>query len=136
MRYYAKRFSIIQKKINKDNQYEGFENDIVLASFINYMKLALYHRKLNYFRKMKLRRDKEVSIDELKEKPSDNSEIEIEFPIEHLLNDKERYLLELRYKYGLNYKEISTITNESVYTLWKRRERAVDKIKKVLEDWL
>ena len=100
------------------------------------MKLALYHRKLNYFRKMRLRREKEVSIDELKEEPSDNSEIEIEFPIEHLLNDKERYLLELRYKYGLNYKEISTITNESVYTLWKRRERAVDKLKKVLEDWL
>ena len=33
------------------SKYE-LEDDIVLAKFINYMQLALYHRRLNYYRNL------------------------------------------------------------------------------------
>ena len=42
-----------------------FEDDIVLAKFINYMQKALYHRRLNYFRNLKGIRKCEVSINQI-----------------------------------------------------------------------
>ncbi len=99
------------------------EDDIVLAKFINYMQIALYHRKLNYFRDLARTRECEVSINEIEEHKAkepvadDISDIGV-------LNHKDIYLLNLHYKYGLNYKEISNIIGEKIDTLKKRRHRA------------
>lgn len=40
------------------------EDDVVLAKFINYMQKVLYHRRLNYFRDLKMMRECEVSIND------------------------------------------------------------------------
>lgn len=85
------------------------EDDIVLAKFINYMQKALYHKRLNYYRDFERMRECEVSINDI-------------------------YLLNLHYKYGLSYIEISKITGEKVCTLKQRRNRALAKLKKKLED--
>lgn len=112
---------------------EELEDDIVLAKFINYMQIALYHRKLNYFRDLARTRECEVSISEIEEHKAkepvtdDISDIGV-------LNTKDIYLLNLHYKYGLNYKEISNITGEKIDTLKKRRHRALAKLKKRMED--
>lgn len=112
---------------------EILEDDIVLAKFINYMQIALYHRKLNYFRELEKTRECEVSINEIED-------YRVKEPIKDDLSDigvlthKDIYLLNLHYKYGLNYKEISNITGEKIDTLKKRRHRALAKLKKRMED--
>lgn len=108
------------------------EDDITLAKFINYMQIALYHRRINYFRDLKRREATEVEINKLKEGREDYTTIDI--PNTNVLNDKEIYLLNLHYKHGLSYEEISKITNEKICTLKQRRNRAVEKLKKKLEE--
>ncbi len=109
------------------------EEDIVLAKFITYMQKALYHRRLNYFRDLKSIRECEVSINNI-----ENYKV-VEPVIEDISNigvltNKEIYLLNLHYKHGLSYKEISKITGEKICTLKQRRSRAISKLKKRLED--
>lgn len=109
------------------------EDDIVLAKFINYMQKALYHRRLNYFRDFERMRECEVSINEIED-------YRIKEPITEDLSDmgvltnKDVYLLNLHYRHGLSYTEISNITGEKVCTLKQRRNRALAKLKKRMED--
>ena len=112
---------------------EELEDDIVLAKFINYMQIALYHRKLNYFRDLARTRECEVSISEIEDYRIKEPVVEDISNI-GILNHKDIYLLNLHYKYGLNYKEISNITGEKIDTLKKRRHRALAKLKKRMED--
>lgn len=113
------------------SNYE-LEDDITLAKFINYMQIALYHRRINYFKDLKRREETEVEINKLKEGREDY--IAMDLPTTNILNDKEIYLLNLHYKHVLSYEEISKITNEKVCTLKQRRNRAVEKLKKKLEE--
>lgn len=108
------------------------EDDITLAKFINYMQIALYHRRINYFRELKRREAAEVEINKLEEGREDY--LVMDLPNTNVLNDKEIYLLNLHYKHGLSYEEISKITNEKVCTLKQRRNRAVEKLKRKLEE--
>lgn len=109
------------------------EDDIVLAKFINYMQKALYHRRLNYFRDFERMRECEVSINEIEDYRVKEPVID-DISNMGVLNHKEIYLLNLHYKHGLSYTEISKITNEKTYTLKQRRNRAITKLKKKLED--
>ncbi|MCI8587018.1 MAG: sigma-70 family RNA polymerase sigma factor [Clostridia bacterium] len=113
------------------SNYE-FEDDVTLAKFINYMQKALYHRRLNYFRDFKRMREWEVSINEIED--CKNKYIVTDFLSTNILNDKEMYLLNLHYNHGLTYTEISKITNEKVCTLKQRRNRAIAKLKRKVED--
>ena len=109
-----------------------FVDDIVLAKFINYMELALFHRRLNYFRDLERIQEYETNIDEVKIYNDEKFNIQnIETDI---LNDKEKYLFYLLYNRGLSYEQISKITNEKVGTLKQRRMRALAKLKKELEE--
>ena len=112
---------------------EELEDDIVLAKFINYMQKALYHKRLNYYRDFERMRECEVSINEIEDYRIKEPVVEDISNI-GILNHKDIYLLNLLYKYGLSYIEISKITGEKVCTLKQRRNRALAKLKKKLED--
>ena len=109
------------------------EDDIVLAKFINYMQKALYHRRLNYFRDFERMRECEVSINEIEDYRIKESVTE-DLSDMGVLTNKDVYLLNLHYKHGLSYTEISNITGEKVCTLKQRRNRALAKLKKRMED--
>ena len=106
---------------------EKQEDDIVLAKFINYMKEALYHKRINYFRNLNKIQEYEVSVQEVEDtifkEPTDEEILNM-----NVLNQKEIYLLNLHYKHGLSYSEISKITQEKVSTLKQRRNRAIAKL--------
>lgn len=110
---------------------EELEDDVVLAKFINYMQKALYHRKLNYFRDFESMKEYEISINEVEDYSIKEPVID-DISSLGVLTNKELYLLNLHYKLGLNYTEISKITNEKICTLKKRRNRAIAKLKKKL----
>lgn len=111
-------------------KYE-LEDDIVLAKFINYMKLALYHRRLNYYRNLQRIEEFETNITEAIHFVE---EINIKTPDINVLKEKEIYLLNLLYNHGLKYEQISSITGEKIDTLKKRRQRALEKLKEIMED--
>ena len=112
---------------------EKQEDDIVLAKFINYMKEALYHKRINYFRNLNKIQEYEVSVQEAEDtrfkEPTDEEILNM-----NVLNQKEIYLLNLHYKHGLSYSEISKITQEKVSTLKQRRNRAIAKLNRRSSD--
>lgn len=112
---------------------EKQEDDIVLAKFINYMKEALYHKRINYFRNLNKIQEYEVSVQEVEDtrfkEPTDEEILNM-----NVLNQKEIYLLNLHYKHGLSYSEISKITQEKVGTLKQRRNRAIAKLNRRSSD--
>lgn len=109
------------------------EDDVVLAKFINYMQKALCHKRLNYYRDFERMRECEVSINEIEDYRVKEPIIE-DISDMGVLTNKDIYLLNLHYKYGLSYTEISKITGEKICTLKQRRNRALTKLKKKLED--
>lgn len=109
------------------------EDDVVLAKFINYMQKALYHRRLNYFRDFERMRECEVSISEIEDYRAKEPVID-DLSNMGVLNHKDIYLLNLHYKHGLSYTEISKITGEKICTLQQRRNRALAKLKRKLEE--
>lgn len=109
------------------------EDDIVLAKFINYIQKALYHRRLNYYRDFERMRECEVSINEIEDYRVKEPVID-DISNMGVLTHKDIYLLNLHYQHGLSYTEISKITGEKVCTLKQRRNRALAKLKKKLED--
>lgn len=118
----------------KYENYESKEKDIVLAKFINYMKIVFNNQRINYFRDLKIQNswEKELKENDIYfDKYTDLDTYDLQ-----ILNEKERYLFELHYKNGLPYSEISKITGEKIDTLKKRRTRALKKLSfKMGEEW-
>ncbi|MGM9875833.1 MAG: hypothetical protein ACI310_01215, partial [Bacilli bacterium] len=112
------------------SKYE-LEDDIVLAKFINYMQLALYHRRLNYYRNLQRIQEFETNMNESIQYT--DKENNIRTPDINILKNKEIYLLNLHYGHGLSYEQISAITGEKVCTLKQRRNRAIAKLKDEME---
>ena len=117
---------------------EKLEDDIVLAKFLNYMKKAFYHRRINYFIDLETIEEHETNIEEAYSLSKDTEIENIEInPINtNILNKKEKYLFTLLYEHGLSYNEISKITNEKPCTLKQRRNRAMLKIQRRMGDKL
>lgn len=111
-----------------------YKDDAVLASFINYMKLALCHKKINYLRDIRFIQKIETVLNEdIKYENFFYEDDDLEISN---LNQKELYLLDLRYTYGLSYKEISDLTNETIDALKQRKKRAVNKLKDIIGEWI
>ena len=110
-----------------------FEDDIVFAKFVNYMRKALLNKRLDYYKKIHKIEEYEVRIDETMDYIDEKNDTEITID-KNILNDKERYLLSLYYEHGLSYKEISKITGEDIAVLKQRKYRACLKLKKKRED--
>lgn len=107
-----------------------YKDDAVLANFINYMKLALCHKKINYLRDIRFIQKIETVLNEdIKYENIFYEDDDLEISN---LNQKELYLLDLRYTYGLSYKEISDLTNETIDALKQRKKRAVNKLKDII----
>ena len=106
-----------------------FEDDIVFAKFVNYMRKALLNKRLDYYKKIHKIEEYEVRIDETMDYIDEKNDTEITID-KNILNDKERYLLSLYYEHGLSYKEIAEIMNESVDVLRQRKHRAFVKLKR------
>ena len=106
--------------------------DPVLANFIEYMKLVLEHAKIDYLKKINKIKHYEETFEDNKEfetRIDDSLFIRLD-----MLNTKEKQLIEMLYIKGFSYKEISEMTKETISALEKRRYRAIQKIKKDLEE--
>lgn len=109
-----------------------YEDDAVFAKFLNYMKRALYNRTINYYRDLGKNRFVEDNYDYFYEPTYEvNQE---EYINTRFLNAKEMLVLALHFEGGMTYSEISEITRENMETVKKRGQRAVDKLRKKLEE--
>ena len=109
------------------------EDDIVFAKFLKYMQKALYHRSLNYYRDFKRNEEWEVELKDIEDTSIEKSTFD-EIESIKVLTKKDVYLLDMHYKRGLSYAEISKITGEKVGTLKQRRNRAILKLKDNMEE--
>lgn len=103
------------------------EDDIVLAKFINYMKKALFHKKLNYIRDKNRITRQECSINKLDNHYQFNEDSKLE--ILNILNNKEIIVLKLHILEKRTYLEISKILNLKPENIRKIQYRAIQKIK-------
>ena len=106
--------------------------DYVLANFIEYMKLVLEHTKIDYLKQInKIKHYEKEFEDEqsIETKIDDSIYVQLD-----KLSPKEKQLIEMLYIKGFSYKEISLMTKETISALEKRRYRAIQKIRKDLED--
>ena len=96
------------------------------------MKKALYNRTINYYRDLGKNRFVEDNYDYFYEPTYEvNQE---EYINTRFLNAKEMLVLVLHFEGGMTYNEISEITRENMETVKKRGQRAVDKLRKKLEE--
>ena len=103
-----------------------YEDDEDFAKFINYMKKALLHRKLNYLRKKKRISQSEYPLCELNK----SNPVLIESDTDRLdvLSDKERLVLELHIEKKMTYKEIGIILKLQPESVRKIQYRALKKL--------
>lgn len=106
---------------------KALSNDIVLAKFINYMKKALIHKKLNYLRDKEKIAKSECSFNELNDY-ADTTEIE-STNILNVLNEKEIAIIKLHILEKKTYNEISKKFNLKPESIRKIQYRAIKKLK-------
>jgi len=103
-----------------------YEDDEAFAKFINYMKKALLHRKLNYLRKKKRILKSECPLRELNK----SSPVLIEINTDRLdvLSDKERLVLKLHIVKKMTYEEIGKLLRLQPESVRKIQYRALKKL--------
>ena len=113
---------------------EKFEDDKTFAKVINYMQKALYHKRIDYFRKMSVIKNEEISIEEITAIADNSSVIKSQFSYFDILNQKEIEVLKLHYECGFKYEEIANMKNSNVNTVRQIRNRAMNKVRKKMEE--
>ena len=108
-------------------------DDIVFAKFINYMKKALLHKKLNYIRDNKWINEKECSIEKIKDLMYSENEEHLDL-LEKVLNQKEKIVLELHILEKRTYNEIAKKLKVKPESVRKIKYRAIKKIIKWRKD--
>ena len=81
-------------------------DDIVFAKFINYMKKALLHKKMNYIRDNKQINERECTIEKIEYLTYIENEEHLDL-LEKVLNQKEKIVLELHILEKRTYNEIA-----------------------------
>ncbi len=122
-----------------------FNNDIVFARFINYMKKALLHRKINYLKHYKILKEQELQLNQeewnvLSSKDdmvhsffAFNEKDENEQKILRLLTEKQRQVIKALY---YEEKSIETIARHLKLTpnaIYQIKFRAMEKLKKYMK---
>ena len=107
------------------------EGDPILNRFKGFMDIVFYNCRIDYYKELST--NKTIDIDKIENLIYIQSFNENELIDIRILSYKERFLLDQLYIQGLTYKEISSITNEKVSTLKKRRNRAINKLKERLK---
>ena len=125
--------------------YIDLSDDIVFARFINYIDVALRHKKLNYIRnkKRKEEREKKIVKKELELLSINNSSSS--FPIYTNINSqklsnavlklpkKQKRLIEMLFFEGKSSKEISKILKMNNNAVRQLKYRAMNNLKQYME---
>ena len=129
---------------NKDNdeQDNEFANDIVFARYVNYMRKALLNRRLNYLRHKKYLLEKEISVsNEEWEVLSNKDKTDHSFFYKKdlkialdKLNENQREVIILYYYENKKIRAIAEKMNMSENAVKQLKLRAINKLKKYLEE--
>ena len=106
------------------NNYQELINDIVFAKFINYMKKALLHKKMNYIRDNKWINEKECSIEKIKDLMYSENEEHLDL-LGKVLNTREKSVLELHILEKRTYNEIAKKLKIKPESVRKIKYRAI-----------
>lgn len=115
------------------NNYQELINDIVFAKFINYMKKALLHKKMNYIRDNKWINEKECSIEKIKDLMYSENEEHLDL-LGKVLNTREKSVLELHILEKRTYNEVAKKLKIKPESVRKIKYRAIKKIIKWRKD--
>ena len=115
------------------NNYQELINDIVFAKFINYMKKALLHKKMNYIRDNKWINEKECSIEKIKDLMYSENEEHLDL-LGKVLNTREKSVIELHILEKRTYNEIAKKLKIKPESVRKIKYRAIKKIIKWRKD--
>ena len=133
-----KRKDFNEKCIYKEKE---FENDIVFAKYINYMKKALLNRRLNYLRHKKYLLEKEISMsneewEELSNRGNSDhsffSKRDLKFAL-NKLNDNQRKVIVKYYYENKKIKIIAEEMNINENAVKQLKLRAINNLKKYME---
>lgn len=132
--------------IEKTYQKNEYEDDIVFARYISYMRTALLHKRIDYLKHKKYLLDKEISMsNEEWESLSNTDNITHSFLSEENCNNEElskamRKLTEKQRKVIIQYyyknkklKEIAREMNKDESTVRKLKDRAIENLRDYLE---
>ena len=129
---------------NKENheQDNEFSNDIVFARYVNYMRKALLNRRLNYLRHKKYLLEKEISMsNEEWEVLSNKDKTDHSFFYKKdlktaldKLNKNQREVIVLYYYENKKIRVIAEKMNMSENAVKQLKLRAINKLKKYLEE--
>ncbi len=130
--------------LNKENdeQDNEFSNDIVFARYVNYMRKALLNRRLNYLRHKKYLLEKEISMsNEEWEVLSNKDKTDHSFFYKKdlktaldKLNKNQREVIVLYYYENKKIRVIAEKMNMSENAVKQLKLRAINKLKKYLEE--
>lgn len=122
-----------------------FNNDIVFARFINYMKKALLHKKINYLKHCKLLKEQEMQLEEKEwNMLSSNDDMVHSFVLFNWKNENETSILKILTKkqrkviIAIYYEEktIEIIAKDLKLTpnaIYQIKFRAMEKLNKYLK---
>lgn len=136
----------MERKGELEYQESEYENDIVFARYISYMRTALLHKRIDYLKHKKYLLDKEISMsNEEWEILSNTDNFAYSFLSEENCNNEKlskaiRKLTEKQRKVIIQYyyknkklKEIAKEMNTSESAVDKLKSKAIEKLKGYLE---
>ncbi|MBS5853661.1 MAG: sigma-70 family RNA polymerase sigma factor [Clostridium sp.] len=123
-----------------------YKDDIVFANYINYMRIALLHKRIDYLKHKKYLLDKEISMSNeeweflsnvdnfthsfLSEEDCKNEDLER--AIEKLTQKQKKVIIQYYYQ-NKNLKEIANGMNITESAVSKLKNKAIEKLKDYLE---
>ena len=137
-----------REKSNYDELFskEEFKNDIVFARFINYMQMALYHKKINYdkhqqflmkqeqklnYKGWSVLSDKDIADHSFFDLSKDYKELDIAIS---KLTDKQRYVIINHYYKNQPLGKIAKQLNMNKNAVYQLKVRALLSLKRFMED--
>lgn len=123
-----------------------YKDDIVFARYINYMRTALLHRRIDYLKHKKYLLDKEISMSNEEWEFLSNTDNfthsflngencqneELERAIEKLTQKQKKVIIQYYYQ-NKNLKEIANGMNITESAVSKLKNKAIEKLKDYLE---
>ena len=141
-----KRYFNQKRKYDEIFSQKEFEGDIVFARFINYMQIALFHRKINYDKHQEILKKQEENLNYrgwsvlLEKYSTDHSFFSISKDYSELdiaiskLTDKQRYVIINHYYKNKSLVKISKDLKMKEGAVRQLKLRALLSLKRLLEE--